>query len=135
MKNKIINKAYLFIFLAVFSQCGLAESNTLVASCATKGTAPDGSRKHCDSTPPTCFEAPSGFVLAKDTLNIQESGNGNHSCSITWENPVDVIPGVPQPTKICITGSADSPGGMRNMNAQGDVKCIAAINYVRLSGK
>lgn len=123
--------APLIFFLA--STSTLAEPSkteiALSAECTTDGTEWDGSRKACQSAEPSCYDAPSGYVIVEKSVSptCPSCSGSDNRCDISFHDQVEVIEGtgITQPRKVCLTAYARSPGGMGNANARGWSKCKA----------
>lgn len=108
-----------------------AQTVTATAQCKTKGTELDGRRHACHSQAQT-VTAPAGYVLAKETASggLTSKNGSEYGCLVDWADPVDVIPGVPQPRTITLVAHARSPEG--HATGAGWAECKYTVNMVPL---
>lgn len=107
----------------------VVQTVSVSAQCTTDKTGGDGVRHACDSERQTTT-APAGYVLAKETVSGGlTSGNGSEQeCHVGWADPIDVIPGVPQPRTITLVAHARSPKG--HWAGRGWATCKFTVNMV-----
>ena len=109
-------------------------TQTLAAECTTKGTDNQGRGQTCRSDRQE-FHAPDNHVFAQNSLEKtrdDRNGRGPHCDeTIHWDNFVEVIPGVTQPTTFIMSVSARSDGGIPNIGVRGWLKCTYRVDVVR----
>ena len=91
------------------------DSFKIDAQCQTEDTDMVGisaRSKICTDT--ECYKAPAGYVISKDKVRVSDKGSkggASSSCKDSYDDDAEVIPGLSQPTKVCIKATAESEGG------------------------
>jgi hypothetical protein len=75
--------------------------------------------------------APPGYAIAKESIKRETNFNGSKNwCQEEFSDNVDVIPGVPQPTKIRLRAHAYSHEG--HFGGAGHSNCYFTVSFVKI---
>lgn len=130
MKPYIDNLIKIILGTAVLPSGGSSAPISLATECTTDGTNWKGERGDCNSSTPSCYKAPDGYVVDETSISVRCNScnppdHPESGCKIDYQEKVDVGKGIRQATKACLTAHARSPGGMDHVNARGWAKCVA----------
>lgn len=84
----------------------------------------NGQRHDAEST--ECVSAPNGrlfkqSVFKQEVLNLHDASE--HSCSMSFGDFEEVVPGITEPKKVCLRSWVVSVGGFLNIGKRGHLKC------------
>ena len=102
---------------------------TLWAECLTRETGGDGVRHRCYSGWES-IEAPEGYVLGQNSLEggVKYRRGSENSCSVEWDDFVEVLPGIEQPKTLRIRAYARGPKG--HFSGTGKTNCGYTVMMV-----
>jgi hypothetical protein len=129
---KMTPEAVSLTALLLLSQAVAAQVQTISAQCTTDATGADGKRHACDSEVQK-FTAPENHVFAVNTLKggLTKSNGSEKSCSVGWDDLVEVIEGtdIKQPRTISLRAHARSPNG--HASGRGWATCVYSAKLTK----
>jgi hypothetical protein len=112
------------------------DSFKVYAQCHTEDTDMVGisaRSKVCTDT--KCYKAPAGYVISKDNVRVSDlgsKGGASSSCKDSYDDYAEVIPGLKQPTKVCIQTTAESEGSITCIGCTATGNCVAEGQIVKI---
>lgn len=81
-----------------------------------------------DTSLTECIDAPAGRLFEQGSVVariVSEQDSSERSCSLSFANYQEFVPGIKEPTRACLTSFVKSKGGIANYHSRGHLTCAA----------